>query len=98
MHSFSLCEAARGLLLWAYSNITQILTCFIQDKLNVLADKLSRCKQVTETTGVHQPVETVEVSFSFCQPLLTRCEDNIQGLQYTLGLFSVAGMELGNEG
>ncbi|XP_066977832.1 uncharacterized protein [Macrobrachium rosenbergii] len=37
MHSFSLCQAARDLI-WAQDNHTQIITRFIQGKMNVLAD------------------------------------------------------------
>lgn len=55
-HSFSLYKATRILLLWLKQNQTQVLTRFVQGKLNIRADLLSCRKQVISTECTLHPM------------------------------------------
>lgn len=55
-HSFSLCQAARDLLLWADQNRVTLVTRFIQGRLRVMTDKLSCQKQVLPTEWTLDPL------------------------------------------
>ncbi|XP_066978845.1 uncharacterized protein [Macrobrachium rosenbergii] len=69
-HSFTLNEATKELLLWARSNETLLVTRFIHGKLNVLADELSRGKQVLPTEWSLNPQVCTDLWKLWGKPLI----------------------------